>query len=273
MQQLGQGLLLQAAPAVGLAARQDRHKGHTVGSGGLGVAHGVTDHHDLAALVPAGQHCGDGVCLAADLLPEDDIRMTGQPVALPLAGNGALVRGTDDGHIGHGVQLAQAFLHAGERLKRRLQRLNTAVAGVVPLLQLAQGQAAGLLQLPLQAGRGKLRRGIDPGGNILAARDLDAAVFQPVKHQPDALKPGDAAGDRVQVDLIPRGSDEIRVVIQRKHADELGAHDGGMLDAHRVHHAAVGIHANQKFTFLGKIRQCICHKNRLPLSTLPINSI
>ena len=65
--------------------------------------------------------------------------MTGQPVALPLAGNGALVRGTDDGHIGHGVQLAQAFLHAGERLKRRLQRLNTAVAGVVPLLQLAQG--------------------------------------------------------------------------------------------------------------------------------------
>ena len=75
------------------------------------------------------------------------------------------------------MQLAQAFLHAGERLKRRLQRLNTAVAGVVPLLQLAQGQAAGLLQLPLQAGRGKLRRGIDPGGNILAARDLDAAVF------------------------------------------------------------------------------------------------
>lgn len=59
------------------------------------------------------------------------------------------------------MQLAQAFLHAGERLKRRLQRLNTAVAGVVPLLQLAQGQAAGLLQLPLQAGRGKLRRGID----------------------------------------------------------------------------------------------------------------
>ena len=35
------GLLLQAAPAVGLAARQDRRKGHTVGSGGLGVAHGT----------------------------------------------------------------------------------------------------------------------------------------------------------------------------------------------------------------------------------------
>ena len=43
------------------------------------------------------------------------------------------------GHIGHGVQLAQTFFHAGERLKRRLQRLDTAVAGVVPLLQLAQG--------------------------------------------------------------------------------------------------------------------------------------
>ena len=38
VQQLGQGLLLQAAPAVGLAAGQDRHKGDAIRGGGLGIA-------------------------------------------------------------------------------------------------------------------------------------------------------------------------------------------------------------------------------------------
>ena len=169
--------------------------------------------------------------------------------------------------IGDRVQLAQAFFYTGERLKRRLQGLDAAVAGIVPLLQFAQGQAACLLQLPLQAGRRKLVGGIDPGGNILAAGNLDAAVFQPVKHQPHALKPGDAPGDGVQVDLVPGCRDKLRVIIQRKHADELGAHDGRMLDAHCVHHAAVGVHTDQKFTFFGKIRQCVCHKT-VPLYVL-----
>ena len=195
--------------------------------------------------------------------------MAGQTVALPLTGDGALIGGADNGHIGHGVQLAQAFLHTGERFKGRLQRLNAAVAGIVPLLQLAQGQTAGLLQLPLQAGRGKLGRGVHPSGNVLAAGDLDAAVLQPVKHQPHTLKPGDPAGDRVQVDFVPCSGDKICLLIQRKNTDKLRAHDRRMLDAHCVHHAAVGVHTHQKFAFLCKIRQRVCHKNSPPLSSLP----
>lgn len=38
VQQLRQGFLLQAAPAVGLAAGQDRHKGDAIRGGGLGIA-------------------------------------------------------------------------------------------------------------------------------------------------------------------------------------------------------------------------------------------
>ena len=43
VQQLGQGLLLQAAPAVGLAAGQDRHKGDAIRGGGLGIAYTADD--------------------------------------------------------------------------------------------------------------------------------------------------------------------------------------------------------------------------------------
>ena len=123
VQQLRQGFLLQAPPAVGLAARQNRHKGHAVGGGGLGVAHSVTHHHDLAALIPAGQHCGDGVCLAAHFLAEDDIRVAGQAVALPLTGNGALVRGADNGHIGDRVQLVgdDLFVTNSKRLAKGIE--------------------------------------------------------------------------------------------------------------------------------------------------------
>ena len=253
MQQLRQGFLLQAAPAVGLAAGQDRHKGDAIRGGGLGIAHRIAHHQHLAALVPAGQHGGDGVGLAAHLLAEDDIGMAGQPVVLPLAGNGALVGGAHHSQVSHGVQLAQAFLHTGERLKGRLQGLDAAVAGIVPLLQFAQGQAAGAQQFVLQAGGGKLGRGVDPGGNVLAARHLDAAVFQPVKHQHHALKAGKAPCDVAQVDLLPRRGDKVCMIVQRKNADQLRAHYNGVLDADRVHNAAVRIHANQKFTLLGKI--------------------
>ena len=117
--------------------------------GGLGIAHRIAHHQHLAALVPAGQHGGDGVGLAAHLLAEDDIGMAGQPVVLPLAGNGALIGGAHHSQVSHGVQLAQAFLHTGERLKGRLQGLDAAVAGIVPLLQFAQGQAAGAQQFVL----------------------------------------------------------------------------------------------------------------------------
>ena len=110
VQQFGQGFFLQTAPAFGFPPGQNGHKGNAVCSGCLGIAHGIAHHDHLAAFIPAGQHGGNGVCLAANLLAKDHIGMGGKAVTRPLAGDSAFIGGGNHRHIGHGVQLMQAVL-------------------------------------------------------------------------------------------------------------------------------------------------------------------
>ena len=185
--------------------------------------------------------------------------MGGKAVTRPLAGDSAFIGGGNHRHIGHGVQLMQAVFHAGERLKGRFQGLNAAVAGVIPLLQLAQGEAAAAQNFLLQACGGKFRCGGNPRGDIFTAGNIDATVFQAVKNQHRTFKAGNPAGDAVQVDLFPRGGNKISVGFQAKHTDQLWAEHRAMLDAHRIHDTAVRIHTDKKIPFADKISQCVCH--------------
>ena len=135
--------------------------------------------------------------------PKDHIGMGGKAVTRPLAGDSAFIGGGNHRHIGHGVQLMQAVFHAGERLKGRFQGLNAAVAGVIPLLQLAQGQAAAAQNFLLQACGGKFRCGGNPRGDIFTAGNIDATVFRRSKISTALSKREIPAGDAVQVDLFP----------------------------------------------------------------------
>ena len=185
--------------------------------------------------------------------------MTGQAAARPFTLNGALVRGRDHRDIRNGVKLTQTVLHAGERLEGWLQRLNAPVAGVVPLLQLAQRKAPRTDNLTLERGGGQLRCRGHPGGNVLTARQVNAPVFQPVKNQHNTLKPGDAPRDAVEVNFLPCGRDERRVALKTKNPDQLRTKDRAVFGVYRIHHTAVRVEADKKIPPPGKLVQCIRH--------------
>ena len=158
----------------------------------------------------------------------------------------------------------QAVFHAGERLKGRFQGLNAAVAGVIPLLQLAQGEAAAAQNFLLQACGGKFRCGGNPRGDIFTAGNIDATVFRRSKIS-TALSKREIP--RVMLfRLISSHAVVIKISVgfQAKHTDQLWAEHRAMLDAHRIHDTAVRIHTDKKIPFADKISQCVCH-TRTPL--------
>lgn len=98
-----------------------------------------------------------------------------------------------------------------------------------------------------------------PTRRYLHCREHRCHGFQAVKNQHRTFKAGNPAGDAVQVDLFPRGGNKISVGFQAKHTDQLWAEHRAMLDAHRIHDAAVRIHTDKKIPFADKISQCVCH--------------
>ena len=83
--------------------------------------------------------------------------------------------------------------------------------------------------------------------------------FRRSKNQHRTFKAGNPAGDAFR--LISSHAVVIKSVwaSRPKHTDQLWAEHRAMLDAHRIHDAAVRIHTDKKIPFADKISQCVCH--------------
>ena len=174
-----------------------------------------------------------------------------QPVVLPLAGNGAHWRRSPQ--PGQPRRAAGASFPQHREGSRSALRPGCGGCGIVPSCSLRRGQAAGVQ-------RSCCKLAVESSAEVLTQAEMlrcpapRCRGFSAGSNTSTTLKAGKAPVMLRRLISSHAGRQRVCMIVQRKNADQLRAHYNGVLDADRVHNAAVRIPMQtQKFTLLGKI--------------------